>query len=61
MNREYTIEEFSKVAEHLTRYVHNMTLATDFIVGFPYETDEDHNGSMNLIRKFKFRVINISK
>lgn len=61
MNREYTIQEFEKVSSYLVNNVQNVNLATDFIVGFPYETEDDHKKSIGLIDKFKFRTINISK
>jgi len=61
MNREYTVEDFSKVASHLLENVPEMSICTDFICGFPGETDEEHQGTINLIKKFKFPVINISQ
>jgi threonylcarbamoyladenosine tRNA methylthiotransferase CDKAL1 len=35
-------------------------LATDIICGFPTETDEDFVGTMKLVEKYKFPVLNIS-
>jgi threonylcarbamoyladenosine tRNA methylthiotransferase CDKAL1 len=35
MNREYTVEEFRKVCDYLTKNVPGMTIATDIICGFP--------------------------
>lgn len=42
MNREYSIEEFNKVADFLMENVPNMIVATDIICGFPTETEKDH-------------------
>jgi threonylcarbamoyladenosine tRNA methylthiotransferase CDKAL1 len=39
MNREYTVEEFEKVADYLIANVPDITLATDIICGFPGETN----------------------
>ena len=61
MNREYTVEDFRKVARHLLRAVPDLTLATDVICGFPGETDEDHEATMALVREFHFPVLNISQ
>ena len=38
MNREYTVEEFNEVCDYLRQEMPHMTLATDIICGFPYET-----------------------
>jgi len=42
MYREYTIEEFMRVADYLLEHVPNLTIATDIICGFPGENNEDH-------------------
>jgi radical SAM superfamily enzyme YgiQ (UPF0313 family) len=61
MRREYTIEEFKKVCDHLLRRVPDLTIATDIICGFPYETPEQFDETMELIDHYKFAVVNISK
>ena len=38
-----------------------MTLATDIICGFPYETDEDHQDTLRILNKYKLPVVNISQ
>ena len=47
MNREYDSADFEKVADYLVEHVPGMTLATDIICGFPYETDQDHQTPSN--------------
>jgi len=61
MNREYTREDFSKVCDYLIKHVPSITIATDIITGFPYETDEDHQETLTLLEKYKFPVVNISQ
>lgn len=61
MNREYTVEDFNKVAQTLIDKVPEMTISTDFICGFPGETEEEHKGTIDLIKRFQFPVINISQ
>lgn len=61
MNREYTVEEFSTVADGLITKVPKMTVSTDVICGFPGETEEEFLGTMAVIERFKFPVLNISK
>mmetsp|Transcript_15541 Transcript_15541/g.17261 ORF Transcript_15541/g.17261 Transcript_15541/m.17261 type:complete len:562 (+) Transcript_15541:46-1731(+) len=61
MNREYTIEEFNELCDYMNKHVPGITLATDIICGFPTETEKEFEDSMELVRKYQFRVINISQ
>lgn len=61
MNREYTVAEFSKVCDALLANVPDMNISTDIICGFPGETDEEFEGTLSLMRKYKFPVVNISQ
>jgi len=61
MNREYTVEEFRKVADHLLANVPDVTVATDIICGFPNETDDDFEETMKLIEHYRFAIVNISQ
>ncbi|PFH37384.1 radical SAM methylthiotransferase, MiaB/RimO family protein [Besnoitia besnoiti] len=61
MNREYTAEQFEVVVRTLLEHFPRMTIATDIICGFPGETDEDHQRTLDIIKKFKFPVVNISQ
>ncbi|KAI3807463.1 hypothetical protein L1987_23391 [Smallanthus sonchifolius] len=61
MNREYTVGEFRKVVDTLTKLVPGMQIATDIICGFPGETDEDFAETINLIKEYKFSQVHISQ
>jgi threonylcarbamoyladenosine tRNA methylthiotransferase CDKAL1 len=61
MLREYTIEEFNFLCDKFIEGVPNITLATDIICGFPTETKENFEETLNLVEKYKFPVINISQ
>ena len=61
MQREYTVEDFIKIADALLTAVPGLTIATDIIVGFGEETEEDHEETMRLLRKYGFAIVNISK
>ena len=61
MQREYTVEDFIKIADALLTAVPGLTIATDIIVGFGEETEEDHEETMYLLRKYGFAIVNISK
>ncbi len=57
MNRRYTVEQFIDICNKLK----GITLATDIIVGFPTETEEQFLETLDLVNKIRFDVINISK
>ena len=61
MKREYSREEFERVADYLLKHVPGMTLATDVICGFPTETEADFAETLSLVRKYRFPVLNISQ
>ena len=61
MLREYTIEEFNFLCDKFIEGVPNITIATDIICGFPTETKENFEETLNLVEKYKFPVINISQ
>ena len=53
MNRKYTIESYlEKIA--ILKTIPDLTLSTDIIVGFPGETDQDFQDTMNAIRTVGF-------
>ena len=54
MRREYTVAEFCKVVDFLKERVEGLTIVTDIIAGFPTETCEDWEETMDLCRKYKF-------
>ena len=61
MNREYTVEEFDHIANYLLKEVPGMTFATDIICGFPTETEEYFQETMQSMDRYKFPVLNISQ
>lgn len=54
MNRKYTVEEYLKCVQMLRKHRPDMALSSDFIVGFPGETDEDFQQTIELVEKVKF-------
>lgn len=61
MNRQYSIEEFLHLISTLRERIPNITLSTDVIVGFPTETQKDHNKTITLLTEKNFDIVNISK
>ncbi|MCL2790335.1 MAG: tRNA (N6-isopentenyl adenosine(37)-C2)-methylthiotransferase MiaB [Desulfobulbus sp.] len=54
MNRKYTVETYLDKVERLRRYRPDIALATDIIVGFPGETDDDFQATMDLLNQVRF-------
>ncbi len=54
MNRKHTRQDYFKIIEKLREARPDMGLSSDFIVGFPGETDKDFEDTMDLVRKIGF-------
>ena len=54
MNRRYTKEQFLALAEKIQTAMPGISLTTDSIVGFPGETEEDFQDTMDVVRKVRF-------
>lgn len=61
MHRNYTAEEFRDLMFDLKLHFSDMTIATDIIVGFPGETEEQYWETQNLLRQLMPDVVNISR
>ena len=56
MNRKHNIKKYIKIIEKLKTAKPDIALSSDFIVGFPGETDEDFDLTMKLVEKIKFSI-----
>jgi tRNA-2-methylthio-N6-dimethylallyladenosine synthase len=54
MNRKHTIEEYLIIYEKLKKINHNIEFSSDFIIGYPEESDDDFQYTMELIEKIRF-------
>ncbi|MGE3128080.1 MAG: tRNA (N6-isopentenyl adenosine(37)-C2)-methylthiotransferase MiaB [Fimbriimonadaceae bacterium] len=54
MRRVYTVESFAEIVSSLRTAVPDIGVTTDIIVGFPGETEEEFEGTLAAMRRFRF-------
>lgn len=56
MNRRYTSAEYLAKLDQIRSYVSDIALASDFIVGFPSETEEDFEKTLQLVKDVNYAM-----
>jgi tRNA-2-methylthio-N6-dimethylallyladenosine synthase len=59
MRRRYTIEEYRAIIAHARSLVADLSVSTDVIVGYPGETEEQFQRTLELLEEIKFDVVHI--
>lgn len=54
MNRKHTRQDYFRIIENLRKARPDIGLSSDFIVGFPGETDQDFEDTLDLVKKIGF-------
>ncbi len=54
MNRTYTIDRYMNRIHKIKEVMPNCALSTDIISGFPTETEEEHQETLNVVREVRF-------
>jgi len=59
MNRSYTTDQFAKIVRDLRSNIPDVAVTTDVMVGFPGETDEDFESTLNFVNDIQFSRIHV--
>ena len=59
MNRKYTTEEYKRSCDLLRTYFHNPAITTDVIVGFPQESQEEFDTTVDFLSDIHFYEMHI--
>ena len=54
MNRRYTKEDYLTLVDKIKTAMPDISLTTDIIVGFPTETEEDFEDTLDVVRRVRF-------
>lgn len=57
MNRKYTREKYLDIIKKIREKIPNCRITSDFIVGFPTETEDEFNDTLSLVKQVKFDSI----
>ena len=61
MNRDHTVKDFIDIVQEIRSAVPDVMIATDIIVGYPTETEEDFQQTLSLLQSIKPETVNLSK
>ena len=59
MCRPYTTQEFYDRVQEIRERIPGISISTDLIVGFPQETEEEFNSTMEFLRKIRFSFLHV--
>ncbi len=60
MNRRYTKNQYLQLVEKIRTRIPDVSISSDIIVGFPSETLEDHNETIEFVKTVEFERLNLA-
>jgi tRNA-2-methylthio-N6-dimethylallyladenosine synthase len=54
MNRGYDINQYKSIIQEIRNKINNISITTDILVGFPGETEEDFQQTLNIFKEIEF-------
>jgi len=60
MGRKYTVEEYKSIVKEVKSKIPEVSIATDIIVGFPGESDEDFEETVRVMKELEFERVHIA-
>jgi len=60
MGRRYTVSQFRRLLAKIRARIPGVSLATDVIVGFPGETEEEFKGTYRLLEEERFDIVHVA-
>lgn len=61
MNRKYTLEEYRRLVARVREKIPGIAITTDIITGFPGETSEHFNETLDFVREMAFSRLHVFK
>lgn len=58
MNRRYNVEQYRNIVQKIRKNIKNVTITSDFIAGFPGETEEEFLDTINIIDELELDYSN---
>jgi tRNA-2-methylthio-N6-dimethylallyladenosine synthase len=60
MRRGYTVEQYRQLVGSIRRYIPEVALSTDVIVGFPDESDEQFEQTLGILEEIRFDTVHVA-
>lgn len=57
MNRRYDTKKYMETVEYMREKIPDITISSDIIVGFPGETEEDFQGTLDMLSRVRFDMV----